>query len=278
MKKGFTLAEVLITLAIIGVVAAMTIPTLIFNTQNKQFATMLRKKQAEFIQVLKLSVVYNGDMSGWDWSMDTDSFVSKYFAPYLKISNCGDCWTAYTFPKGLWFEQPAYAGYDNNDIYLSDEEQINCYTSGTGTYCSQLISACQAGFGDASTTARYLISSGVYIHASGAEYCQAFMNGGYIAPADEPEVTYSLPDGTQVGFYKQDVKSVLFVYFDLNGTAKPNKYGVDKYVMVMAGNTLAFWGEGESDLTSGDYGCSDSGNGMYCGALLKKNNWQFTNN
>ena len=33
MKKGFTLAEVLITLGIIGVVAAMTIPTLIANYQ-----------------------------------------------------------------------------------------------------------------------------------------------------------------------------------------------------------------------------------------------------
>lgn len=29
MKKGFTLAEVLITLGIIGIVAAMTIPTLL---------------------------------------------------------------------------------------------------------------------------------------------------------------------------------------------------------------------------------------------------------
>ena len=34
-KKGFTLAEVLITLAVIGVVAAMTIPTLISNINQK---------------------------------------------------------------------------------------------------------------------------------------------------------------------------------------------------------------------------------------------------
>ena len=35
MKRGFTLAEVLITLGIIGVVAALTIPTLINNYQKK---------------------------------------------------------------------------------------------------------------------------------------------------------------------------------------------------------------------------------------------------
>lgn len=35
-NKGFTLAEVLITLGIIGVVAAMTLPTLVNNNRNKQ--------------------------------------------------------------------------------------------------------------------------------------------------------------------------------------------------------------------------------------------------
>ena len=39
MKKAFTLAEVLITLAIIGVVAAMTIPTLIQNYRLKVLKT-----------------------------------------------------------------------------------------------------------------------------------------------------------------------------------------------------------------------------------------------
>ena len=36
---GFTLAEVLITLGIIGVVAAMTMPTLINSTQGAQYKT-----------------------------------------------------------------------------------------------------------------------------------------------------------------------------------------------------------------------------------------------
>lgn len=43
IKSGFTLAEVLITLGIIGVVAAMTIPTLINNTQNAQLIVALKK-------------------------------------------------------------------------------------------------------------------------------------------------------------------------------------------------------------------------------------------
>ena len=42
-RKGFTLAEVLITLGIIGVVAAMTIPTLIQNTNSVKFATQFKK-------------------------------------------------------------------------------------------------------------------------------------------------------------------------------------------------------------------------------------------
>ena len=42
-KTGFTLAEVLITLAIIGVVATMTLPALMNNTQEQQAKTGLKK-------------------------------------------------------------------------------------------------------------------------------------------------------------------------------------------------------------------------------------------
>lgn len=43
MKYGFTLAEVLITLGIIGVVAAMTIPTLIANTNGAKYRSQYKK-------------------------------------------------------------------------------------------------------------------------------------------------------------------------------------------------------------------------------------------
>ena len=43
LKYGFTLAEVLITLVIIGVIAAMTIPTLINKTQDQEFKSQFSK-------------------------------------------------------------------------------------------------------------------------------------------------------------------------------------------------------------------------------------------
>lgn len=41
--KAFTLAEVLITLGIIGIVAALTLPALIQNNRNKELQTGLKK-------------------------------------------------------------------------------------------------------------------------------------------------------------------------------------------------------------------------------------------
>lgn len=57
--KGFTLAEVLITLGIIGIVAAMTIPTLIENQRNKEFEVQLKKVYSELNQVAKLYLEEN---------------------------------------------------------------------------------------------------------------------------------------------------------------------------------------------------------------------------
>jgi prepilin-type N-terminal cleavage/methylation domain-containing protein len=42
-KKAFTLAEVLIVLAIIGIVAAITIPAMINSTQDNEYHTVLKK-------------------------------------------------------------------------------------------------------------------------------------------------------------------------------------------------------------------------------------------
>lgn len=52
MKKAFTLAEVLITLAIIGIVAAMTLPSLTAKYQQKEFTAGLKKFYSQLSQAL----------------------------------------------------------------------------------------------------------------------------------------------------------------------------------------------------------------------------------
>ncbi len=63
-RFGFTLAEVLITLGIIGVVAAMTIPTLISNTNGAQFKTAYKKA----LSVLNQAAVMNVALEDTDFS------------------------------------------------------------------------------------------------------------------------------------------------------------------------------------------------------------------
>lgn len=69
MKKGFTLAEVLITLGIIGIVAAITLPTLMTNYKKKATATRVKKAYAEVLQAIKLSEVDNDSMESWNLGM-----------------------------------------------------------------------------------------------------------------------------------------------------------------------------------------------------------------
>ncbi len=55
-RLGFTLAEVLITLGVIGIVAAMTIPTLINNYQKKQLVAGLQKGYSTMSNVFKMAM------------------------------------------------------------------------------------------------------------------------------------------------------------------------------------------------------------------------------
>lgn len=63
-KNGFTLAEVLITLAIIGVVATLTLPALMTNTAEQQAKTALKKG----INTMTEAVQMNQAIEGFDYS------------------------------------------------------------------------------------------------------------------------------------------------------------------------------------------------------------------
>ncbi len=95
MKKGFTLAEVLITLVIIGVVAALTVPTLITKYQKEQTVTRLKKAYSALSQATQRAIADYGVVRTWTFpepgnGLETWEFAKKYIYPYMNVSvDCG---------------------------------------------------------------------------------------------------------------------------------------------------------------------------------------------
>ena len=59
-KKAFTLAEALITLVIIGVIAALTIPAILVNTEQHEYKSALKKALSALNQVIELNIALEG--------------------------------------------------------------------------------------------------------------------------------------------------------------------------------------------------------------------------
>lgn len=90
-KLGFTLAEVLVTLGIIGVVSAMTVPTLVQNYQRKSFVTQLHKVYSEVGQAAERYKTDNNYVSLKESRIvGNKEELNKFVKTYFKIvKDCG---------------------------------------------------------------------------------------------------------------------------------------------------------------------------------------------
>ena len=76
-RAAFTLAEVLITLGIIGVVAALTLPTLIQNHQKQVYVTQLKKAYSTLNNAINKMAVDEGVV---DWAQTQCGYQSNAFS------------------------------------------------------------------------------------------------------------------------------------------------------------------------------------------------------
>ena len=95
-KAAFTLAEVLITLGILGIIAAMTLPMLIESYSKIECEVRLKKFYSTLANAINLAIKDYGEMRYWAYP-DTQGnaeqmvkFTNTYIFPYLVgIKKCG---------------------------------------------------------------------------------------------------------------------------------------------------------------------------------------------
>lgn len=110
---AFTLAEILITLGIIGVVAAITIPTLISNYKKKQLETQIKTTYATIQQTLRFAedenISYSTVADGS--SRYLKEWYDDFLAKHMKIEQvCVD-----RVPKGCWHQVYTQVGSKYGD-------------------------------------------------------------------------------------------------------------------------------------------------------------------
>lgn len=94
-QLAFTLAETLITLGIIGIVAALTIPNLVTQYQKDQTVSQLKSVYSALNSAIDLAKVeYGTEVDNWyvpnDSATASTYFAEHYILPYLKtVKNCG---------------------------------------------------------------------------------------------------------------------------------------------------------------------------------------------
>lgn len=114
--KGFTLAEVLITLGVIGVVAALTLPSLISKYKEKEIITALKKNYSIINNAIMQAVNDYGEMKYWD-SASYDYVNGKGEAQSITVNNI-DILAKY-------FNIAKYCGHEAKGCFSEEYTQFN---------------------------------------------------------------------------------------------------------------------------------------------------------
>ena len=121
MKKAFTLAEVLITLAIIGIVAALTIPSVISNYQQQEFKTGLKKAVSVLNEAIQTNIAQEGETPYENYNLyDYLKRHMNILKTSPAINSCYDSNGNFTAEYTAWNCAGDNNSLDNRVFYTSD--------------------------------------------------------------------------------------------------------------------------------------------------------------
>lgn len=219
VQFGFTLAEVLITLGIIGVVAAMTIPNLMTKNQQRETVTKLERAISVFNQAYKMSFDELGDVTPNEaLALGAPEYVKKYWAPFIKINSI--CTT---------YNQCGYAS-------------LNPMTTPNGTNTGSNIINGKARIG--------ITTMDGFTYVIYTAWWDVVDNTGFTKPASR-------------------------VLVDLNGSAKPNRWGRDVFALERVEDKGVFPAGYDKSNEQVNNSCQKDGNGEFCAEKIRRAGWNI---
>lgn len=150
LASGFTLAEVLITLVIIGVIAAITVPSLITKTNNQETVSKLKKTYSTLAQATNQIILDEGPITSW---VATKQQVFDLYKKKLLNAKVCDNSSGCLNQENIKYMNGGYSSnWDEEDwlykLVLADGTQLmfailypNCNKTwyGTENYCAEIV-------------------------------------------------------------------------------------------------------------------------------------------
>lgn len=225
--KAFTLAEVLISLTVIGVVAAMTIPALMQKIQEQEYRSGAKSAFSIINTALKKAVYDNGNAPigcfYWKKSPYSGAYCSNY-------NSDGDC-TKYLMPDGSGLPSDYNGHFEEcNKLIpamiknLIVEKRCELGTS-VNNGCIPIYKGNDQVYIDGNTTATQ------YDANKATSGCSGWRTSNF---ANKESIV--LNNGMIIMPYSTSFQSSPIIAIDINGKRKPNKFGYDVFAFETRGS------------------------------------------
>ena len=247
MRKALTTAELMIALTIIGVIAALVLPSIIENYQNRIYTTKLKKTYMAISNAVEQASVDN-DVSSFKYTPyaanNSKSAVESFFNKYLSVTNMNNAFAdKYKIIQGHIYTEEEIAALqeeletvEEEDKKKELEDKIRVYSLGMAEIQER--------------------DSGV-----SAGYQTAMLN-----------------DGQAIAMLCETVSDNCYIFVDVNGKDEPNMEGRDMFSFRIKQSTNEISDYVSSALcTTGTatIGPANIGNGAGCLTRIMEDNWNM---
>ena len=201
-RKAFTLAETLVTLSILGVVAALTIPSLVHKFQDRMQISAMKKAYSMIDNALQQMYAIEGVPSKWgDWPITTyatepSNFFASKLSNYLPVQKyCGS----------------GYGCMQTCKLSASGVCGGGSAISGPGSYSTLTNEKYTTTSTDYNNNGKMLLKNGMYVFV-------------YSPVGSGKNPNYYFGGKNPLGLHLSP-----YIAVDVNGRKGPNRYGYDVF-------------------------------------------------